>query len=358
MTDRSRVLVLIPARGGSQGIPRKNLAPVGGISLVGRAALIGRRFAALHADLHVRIIVDSDDPAIIDEGRRWGAEAPYQRPAALAGHDVSTYASTAHLLERLQDDGFEPQMLLLLQPTSPLRSIADVARCWAHFESQRAASVVSVSEAAKSPRQAMRREAAGTLVWDGEAPTVNARRQDLPATCYPNGSVYVVEVSFLRRHEAFLVAGASHGVVTARATSIDVDEPDDLMLANALARSGPGHPPRLEAIGSVEEARDRSAATDAAWLIDGDRLADWVTRGPERSPAVVIEGKAVQAPGTAAPPLLSVWRSLGAEPLTLILPDEPALNRYREQLYIPDIIAAPVGVIDQVQAVFRMSSAC
>lgn len=356
MTEGARVLALIPARGGSQGIRHKNLAQVGGISLVGHAALIGRRFAALHPHLQVRTMVDSDEVAILDEGRRWGAEAPYQRPAELAGHDVSTYASTAYFLEWLQRDGFEAETLLLLQPTSPLRSIVDVCRCWEHYNPPGVASVVSVSEAAKSPRLAMRREASGTLVWDGEVPPANARRQDFPVTYYPNGGVYLTQVSFLRGHQTFVVAGATHGVVTPRATAIDVDEEGDLVLANAMARSGAGRMPRVEAIGSVQEARDLSAGAGAAWLSDDEGPTHWVARAPERSPAVVIEGTAGPVPASVAAPLLSVWRCLGAAPLSLCLSDEQVLNRYREQLYVPDVILAPAEVIDQVRAVFRISS--
>src|SRR4026207_1008554 len=167
MTERERVLALIPARGGSPGIRPKNPTGGDGIWRVGRAALLGRRFAALHPRLQVRVLVDSDDPAILDEGLAWGAEAPYQRPAGLGGTEVSTYASTASLLVRVQRDGFEVQTVLLLQPTSPLRSIADVRRCWERYDPPQVPSVISVSEAAKSPRLALRLDGPGVPPWDG-----------------------------------------------------------------------------------------------------------------------------------------------------------------------------------------------
>jgi CMP-N-acetylneuraminic acid synthetase len=356
MTEPERVLALIPARGGSQGIRHKNLARVDGISLVGRAALLGCRFAALHPQLQVRVVVDSDDPAILDEGLRWGAEAPYRRPAELAGPEVSTYASTAYLLERLQRDGFEVQTVLLLQPTSPLRSIADVRRCWERYDPPQVPSVISVSEAAKSPRLAMGLDGSGALRWDGEPPSPNARRQDFPVAYYPNGGVYVEQTAFLRDHRAFIVAGTSHGVVTPSSSAIDVDTESDLLLANALARLGSGQPPRIETLASLREARERSARAGEAWLRDAEAPREWVGRGPGQLPGVVIEGTA--GPADASSPGLSVWRCLGADPLTLAIGDAAVLNRYREQLYVPDVILAPAGVSEQVRALLRMSAPC
>ena len=84
----SVTVCLIPARGGSKGLPGKNLLPVGGISLVGRAALAAREFARLAALKDVIVLVDTDAEAIAEEATRWGASVPFLRPPELAGDKV------------------------------------------------------------------------------------------------------------------------------------------------------------------------------------------------------------------------------------------------------------------------------
>jgi hypothetical protein len=145
-------------------------------------------------------------------------------------------------------------------------------------------------------------------------------------------------------------------VVPPSSSSSDVDKESDLLLANALARLGSGQPPQIEALASLQEARERSARAGEAWLRDAEAPREWVGRGPGQSPGVVIEGTA--GPADASSPGLSVWRCLGADPLTLAIGDAAVLNRYREQLYVPDVILAPVGVSEQVRALLRMSAPC
>lgn len=113
---RPCVVALIPARGGSKGLPGKNLAPLGGRPLVAWSVE-----AALACPLVDRVVVSTDSPEIAAQAERFGAEVPFLRPAALGGDTVTTGAAVRHALDELQRDGYRPEVLAVLYPTSPFR---------------------------------------------------------------------------------------------------------------------------------------------------------------------------------------------------------------------------------------------
>src|SRR5690606_5152004 len=207
-----RVLLLVPARGGSKGIPGKNLQETDGVSLVGRAVISARRFLRETGLPDARVVVDTDMPAIETEARRWGAEVPFLRPPELAQDGTTTLASTLHLVDRLTTSGWAPNILVLLQPTSPLRSWHDVAACYERFVADGLESVITVVAPSKPPQLAMRATDQGVLHWLADAPTANARRQDLARALPPSGAVYVTSVAALRERNAFVVPGVTLGV--------------------------------------------------------------------------------------------------------------------------------------------------
>ena len=234
-------ICLIPARGGSKGLPDKNLRPVGGVSLVGRAVLAAREFGRLARLADLSIVVDTDSEAIAAEAREWGALVPFLRPAELAGDAVATATSSLAALERIERGGTEVADVILLQPTSPLRSGADILACWREYDRARAPSVVSLVRPEHSPDIALRREPDGMVQWvAGDAPP--ARRQDSAEAYWPSGSVYVISLDLLRRERTFIVPGITRGVVLPRERSVDIDTAVDLAEAEArlAARSGAG----------------------------------------------------------------------------------------------------------------------
>jgi CMP-N,N'-diacetyllegionaminic acid synthase len=242
MTDRrpaSRPLVLVPARSGSKGIPAKNLQPVGGVSLVGRAVLAGLDLVSrLHVERGTEavLLVDTDDEGIAAEGRRWGGMAPFLRPPELARDETPTIDSALHALERATEHWGDFDCVVLLQPTSPLRRSSDVLACWTEFERARAGSVVSVSAAPHPIEIAMRQSPDGVLDWVTPPPGGIVRRQAYPESLFPNGAVFINSTTSLRTHRAFLVPGETRGVRTSPESAIDVDTPDDLHLADLVAR--------------------------------------------------------------------------------------------------------------------------
>lgn len=230
-----KVLLLVPARGGSRGIPGKNLQSVDGASLVGRAVISARRFLREAALPDARIVVDTDSADIATEGKLWGAEVPFERPAELAQDTTTTLASTLHLVDRLTQAGWAPDTIILLQPTSPLRSWRDIADCWSAFVTADHESVITVVEPGKPPQLAMRVNEKGLLQWLGSAPPANVRRQDLPRALSPSGAVYITMVPALRERSAFVVPGVTASVERNSFQSLDVDTPADLVAARRAA---------------------------------------------------------------------------------------------------------------------------
>lgn len=230
------VLVDIPARGGSKGIPRKNLRTLLGISLVGWAVLAARRSRALlGTGASLRILVDTDDEEIAREGRAWGAEVPFLRPAELARDETPTAGSVVHALGRYRESGWAADGLLLLQPTSPLRSAEDVIACAAPFLAGRAESVVSVTPLEHPLELAYRSGEAGVLTQ--VMPAAGAvRRQDGTGAVFPSGAVYLISAALLSSSERFIHNGATLGIELPRSRSLDIDTEADLALAESVAR--------------------------------------------------------------------------------------------------------------------------
>ena len=235
--SNGRVLLLVPARGGSRGIRGKNLQQVDGASLVARAVICAHRFLKEVPLADARIVVDTDSDAIAHEARAWNAEVPFLRPPALAGDTTTTAESTLHLLSTLASDGWAADTLVLLQPTSPLRSWEDVQSCWQRMTESDAESVVSVVELSKPPQLAMQLGEGNVLTWLRTAapPPANSRRQDLDAAVSPSGAVYITQAAALRDRGTFVVPGVTVGVPCGASTSQDVDTPGDLLAARRAA---------------------------------------------------------------------------------------------------------------------------
>ncbi|HSE53915.1 MAG TPA: acylneuraminate cytidylyltransferase family protein [Gemmatimonadales bacterium] len=245
------ILVDIPARGGSKGIPRKNLRTLLGISLVGWAVLAARRSRVLlGTSAALRILVDTDDEEIAREGRAWGAEVPFLRPAELARDESPTAGSVVHAVARYRESGWAPDGVILLQPTSPLRSAEDVVACATPFLAGASESVVSVSPLEHPLELAYRRGEAGVLtrVMPGSGGAI--RRQDGTPAVFPSGAVYVLRAALLSSSERFIHEGATLGIELPKSRSLDIDTEADLALAESVAR-GEALAARLEAVNAV-----------------------------------------------------------------------------------------------------------
>lgn len=225
-----QALGVIPARGGSKGVPGKNLR-----LLAGRPLLAYTAAAALGSRRLVRTVLSTDDPAIAAAGRALGLDVPFLRPASLAADDTPMLPVLVHALGEAGRGGFAADAVVLLQPTSPLRTAAHVDAALELLESSGADSVVSVVEVPHqfSPASVMTLTD-GRLKPFADGPTIT-RRQDKPRVYARNGP------AVLATRTAVLTGGSLYGddcrplVMEARA-SIDIDDADDLAYAEYLLR--------------------------------------------------------------------------------------------------------------------------
>lgn len=223
MIDGKRVLGIIPARGGSKGVPGKNVRVVGNKPLI--VWTIEAALAASHVD---RVIVSSDDDAIIAVARSAGADVPFRRPGHLATDSASSIDVILHALDELP--GYD--LVVLLQPTSPLRVAADIDGAIESCVRAGAPACVSVSEAEQSPYWMFQLEAGNRLrPLLGEIHTAS-RRQELPQVYMLNGAIYVADCGWLRQTRAFLTLDTIAYLMPCD-RSVDIDTPADLAAAEA-----------------------------------------------------------------------------------------------------------------------------
>ena len=223
-------IAIIPARGGSKGIPNKNLAEVDGKSLVTRAI-----HSAVQSGVVDFVVVSSDDPAILDEATKAGAVA-INRPADLATDTAAIEDAIAHALQKFSESHPTPTTLVLLQPTSPLRqasTISDAVRLFAVNGS--VGSVYGVTEAEHHPYKTFI-ATDSTLLPVGSIEDLSRSRQELPKAYRQSGSIYVVGVQdFLANNSLFI--SPVRWIEVSSEEAIDVDTPADLEAVRRAARS-------------------------------------------------------------------------------------------------------------------------
>lgn len=222
MIDGKTVLAIIPARGGSKGVPRKNVREVAGKPLI--AWTIEEAKKSKYID---RLIISSDDAEIIEVAKAWGCEAPFIRPAELAQDETPSIDLVLHAIDMLPKYAW----VVLLQVTSPLRSVTDIDGCIEHCVISQAHACVTVSETEQSPYWMY------TLRSDGKLQPLIAsgssieRRQDLPSVFALNGAVYMAECSWLREHQTFMTEETA-GFIMPLERSLDIDTELDLQILN------------------------------------------------------------------------------------------------------------------------------
>ena len=230
------VFGVIPARGGSKGIPQKNIAPCAGRPLIAWTCE-----AAVRSTQLARTIVSTDSEQIARVAAEWGVEAPFLRPPELALDTTPSIDVMLHALERLEASGAEVTGLALLQPTSPLRTSAHIDAAVQLFTSSGAESVVSVLQVPHrfQPPFLLRERDGWLEPLAGTSHTV-ARRQDLTPLFARNGpAVLVVSPALIRAGRLYGERTRAH-LMTAE-ESVDVDDMADLLYAEfLLGRRGEG----------------------------------------------------------------------------------------------------------------------
>lgn len=220
------VLGLIAARGGSKGVPRKNLKFVGGKPLIAWTVEAARR-----AETVDRVILSSDDAEIAQVARAHGCEVPFVRPAELATDEAMMLDVVRHAI-RILEKSYD--YVVLLQPTSPLRAAGDIDAAVGLCHENKAVACVSVCEPEKSPFWNFFRDDRAVLSPVLAEPKMNAaRRQELPPTFVLNGAVYVARSEWILQAPGF-VGEETLGYVMPRERSIDIDREMDFAIVEAL----------------------------------------------------------------------------------------------------------------------------
>lgn len=230
MADEGKILVVIPARGGSKRLPRKNILP-----LAGKPLICWTIEAALKASLDARIMVTSDDEEILAIARQYegyGVNA-YQRPDKLATDTASTADVLADAIHVEQLAGYEPQTIVLLQPTSPLRKAEDIQAALDIFrESGCKDTVVTVCEVDHPTAWV------GTIGAHARLEGINfngKRSQDYQKEYRLNGAVYVADINnFMIRCSIF--TENLYASVMPKERSLDIDEKNDFNICEVLIK--------------------------------------------------------------------------------------------------------------------------
>jgi CMP-N,N'-diacetyllegionaminic acid synthase len=213
MIGHRKVLALVPARGGSKGLPGKNILPV-----EGRPLLAWTIDAARAARVIDRIVLSSDDEDIMAAARACGCEVPFRRPSALATDTATSIDVVIHALDQLP--GYE--IVVLLQPTSPLRTAVDIDAAAEKLAASGAPACVSVRTAEETPYWMYFLGTNDSLRAVIETPDGITRRQDLPSVYTLNGAIYFADTQWLRRTRTF-VTRETVGYVMPPERSLDID---------------------------------------------------------------------------------------------------------------------------------------
>lgn len=227
MTDPASALYVIPARGGSKGIPRKNIKLLAGRPLIHYSIDVARSLAPDR-----QIIVSSDDDEIISVAGMTGLEVGYRRPASLGGDTVGSREVILDAMDHADSKGIDYSCVVLLQPTSPLRTADDVRGCLDLY-TPGTDMVVSVAPAACNPYYDCFETGADGALHVSKGDGLFTRRQDAPAAWQFNGAVYVINPRSIRE----MPLGAFPRripFVMPRERSIDLDTTLDWMVMEKI----------------------------------------------------------------------------------------------------------------------------
>jgi CMP-N,N'-diacetyllegionaminic acid synthase len=225
----SLALGIVPARAGSKGVPGKNIRPLAGRPLIDYTARAARESGVLD-----RVILSTDSEEIADIGRRCGLEAPFIRPAHLAADDTPMLPVVRHAIDTLAADGWIADVIVLLQPTSPLRRAAHVRDVVERLRSSKADSVVTVVEVPRhlSPDYVMRIESGLLKPFLPEGQRVT-RRQDARPAFSRDGTAYAFWRATIERYGTIYGERCEPLVIDA-ADSLSIDSPEDWAAAERV----------------------------------------------------------------------------------------------------------------------------
>lgn len=229
--DKARAVAFIFARGGSKGVPRKNVKPLAGKPLIAYAIEVGRQTPGIET-----VIVSTDDPEIAEVARQYGAEVPFMRPAELAGDTAPEWLAWRHAIHWFQDNRGAFDLFVSLPTTSPFRAVQDARGCMDAVLDDPAADIaITITPANRSPYFNMvTADEQGYMKLVIDASQTVVRRQDAPKVYDITTVAYAARPSFVLNANS-LFAGKVRSVVVPQERALDIDTPFDFMVAEAIA---------------------------------------------------------------------------------------------------------------------------
>ena len=229
MTNKKpKVLALIPARGGSRRLPGKNL-----LKLCGEPITVWSIKAAQQSKYVDRIVVSTDSDEIAEVARAAGADVPFMRPNYLASDTASSLDVVKHALNELNQKGQCYEFIVLLQPTSPLRTSKHIDESFELLQSKDADAIVGVTEL-DHPIELTNRLPDDLSMKGFFTTDSHLRSQDFPKRYRVNGAIYLVRVESLIKENTIFLSDRIYAYKMDREVSVDIDTPYDFRLADAL----------------------------------------------------------------------------------------------------------------------------
>jgi CMP-N-acetylneuraminic acid synthetase len=230
MIDGRTVLALIPARGGSKRLPKKNILP-----LCGKPLIAWTIEAALQSKYVDQVLVSTDCSEIAAVSRQSGAEVPFLRPVELAGDTSSTNDVILHALGTIPH--FIPDLVVILQPTSPLRTAAHIDESLQLLVDNNAKGIVSVSECEHSPLWANNLPENNQMGKFIRPTVIGKRSQDLPVYYRLNGAIYAFTKDSLLSHGGVFYSNDVYAFKMDRDCAVDIDNELDFQFAEVLMKA-------------------------------------------------------------------------------------------------------------------------
>ena len=228
MLNGKRVIAVIPARGGSKSVPGKNIRPLAGTPLIAWSIIIAKQVQEID-----RVIVSTDDDKIADISRQFSAEV-YPRPVELATDDALVIDALKDLIRTLKAEQESPEVLVILEPTCPFRSVEDVRECLNFLSTDDYDCAATFTTAELNPHRAWRINGHTPEVFiPGAIPWLP--RQQLPEAYQLNGAVYAIRTAGLIASSQSVLFGRIGAVKMPRERSIDINDPVDFLLAEQFA---------------------------------------------------------------------------------------------------------------------------
>jgi len=227
-----RYVVLICARGGSKGLPGKNIKPLGGVPLIGWSINIAKKVKNIS-----RIIVSTDSQEIVDIALEYGAEVPFMRPKGLSQDNSPEWLVWRHAIDYLEGCDDKVDAIVVLPATAPLRSVSDVEACMDLFENSEVDSVVTASEASRSPYFNMITKDDNDYASLVVLPKSHIiRRQDAPEVFDMTTVAYVVDINFVKEYNG-IFEGKTKSVIVPKKRAIDIDDLMDFKFAELILKN-------------------------------------------------------------------------------------------------------------------------